>query len=337
MKRILYIGNKLLKEGSTPTSIETLGEFLKKEGFLVRTASEKKNKVLRLWDMLFHVYKYRKETDIVLIDTYSTSNFYYAVCVARLSRLLKLKYIPILRGGNLPSRLQNHPRLSNAIFHHAYKNVSPSLYIKSEFEKRGYSNIVCIPNTIDIPSYPYKQRSYDTVNLLWVRSFSKIYNPLLAIKLLKALQDEGFKATLCMVGPEGDGSLQEAQDLAKALGVEVTFTGKLSKKSWIQRSENYNIFINTTNFDNMPVSVMEAMALGLPIISTNVGGMPFLIDNGNDGILVNPNDVDGFLTSIKWLVLHPEEANTMAQQARTKAEQFDWKIIKKKWHFILNN
>jgi len=326
-----------LKEGSTPTSIETLGEFLKKEGFLVRTASEKKNKVLRLWDMLFHVYKYRKETDIVLIDTYSTSNFYYAVCVARLSRLLKLKYIPILRGGNLPSRLQSHPRLSNAIFHHAYKNVSPSLYIKSEFEKRGYSNIVCIPNTIDIPSYSYKQRSYDTVNLLWVRSFSKIYNPLLAIKLLKALQDEGFKATLCMVGPEGDGSLQEAKDLAKALGVEVTFTGKLSKKSWIQRSENYNIFINTTNFDNMPVSVMEAMALGLPIVSTNVGGMPFLIDNGHDGILVNPNDVNGFLKSIKWLVLHPKEANNMAQRTRTKAEQFDWKIIKKKWHFILNN
>lgn len=326
-----------MKEGSTPTSIETLGEFLKKEGFLVRTASEKKNKVLRLWDMLFHVYKYRKETDIVLIDTYSTSNFYYAICVARLSRLLKLKYIPILRGGNLPSRLQSHPRLSNAIFHHAYKNVSPSLYIKSEFEKRGYSNIVCIPNTIDMPSYPYKQRSYDTINLLWVRSFSKIYNPQLAIKLFKALQEEGFKATLCMVGPEGDRSLQEAKDLAKALGVEVTFTGKLSKKSWIQRSENYNIFINTTNFDNMPVSVMEAMALGLPIVSTNVGGMPFLINNGNDGILVNPNDVDGFLKSIKWLVLHPKEANNMAQRARTKAEQFDWKIIKKKWHFILNN
>lgn len=336
MKRILYIGNKLLKEGSTPTSIETLGEFLKKEGFLVRTASEKKNKILRLMDMLFHVYRYRRETDIVLIDTYSTSNFYYAVSVARLSRLLKLKYIPILRGGNLPSRLQSHPRLGKALFHHAYKNISPSLYIKSEFEKRGYSNVVCIPNTIDIPSYPYKQRGYDTVNLLWVRSFSKIYNPLLAIKLLKALQDEGFKTVLCMVGPEGDGSLHEAQDLAKALGVEVTFTGKLSKKDWIQLSENYNIFINTTNFDNMPVSVMEAMALGLPIVSTNVGGMSFLIDNGHDGILVNPNDVDGFLKSIKRLVLHPQEANNMAQRARTKAEQFDWKIIKKKWHFILN-
>jgi glycosyltransferase involved in cell wall biosynthesis len=337
LKRILYIGNNLSEVGKTQTTIESLSKNLREEGYTVYVFSNKKLKLWRLFDMLFAVLKYASKVDYVLIDTYSTQNFLYAYLVSQLCRILNLKYVPILHGGNLPSRLQSHPRLSKALFHHAYKNISPSLYIKSEFEKRGYSNIVCIPNTIDIPSYPYKQRGYDTINLLWVRSFSKIYNPLLAIKLFKALQEEGFKATLCMVGPEGDGSLQEAKDLAKALGVEVTFTGKLSKKSWIQRSENYNIFINTTNFDNMPVSVMEAMALGLPIVSTNVGGMPFLINNGNDGILVNPNDVDGFLKSIKWLVLHPKEANNMAQQARTKAEQFDWKIIKKKWHFILNN
>lgn len=335
MKNILYIGNKLSKKGSTPTSIETLGEFLKKEGFIINTASKRKNKIIRLLDMLFHIYKYKKETDLVLIDTYSTSNFYYALFAAQLCHLLKLKYIPILRGGNLPNRLKANPKLSAAAFNNAYKNVAPSLYMKSEFTRLGYSNVICIPNTIDIKNYPFKQRHHESVNLLWVRSFSKIYNPLLAIHLLKALQDEGLKASLCMVGPEGDGSLHETQNLAKAMQVEVKFTGKLSKEEWIQLSSEYNILINTTNFDNMPVSVMEAMALGLPIVSTNVGGMPFLIQNGHDGILVNPNNLDEFVKSVKWIMSNPYGAKMMANNAREKTEQFDWECVKKDWISLL--
>src|SRR5690606_1118742 len=98
---------------------------------------------------------------------------------------------------------------------------------------------------------------------------------------------------------------------------------------------NYNIFINTTNFDNMPVSVMEAMALGLPIISTNVGGMPFLIENGHDGILVNPNNLDGFVAAVQRLVAHPHEALRIAENAREKVEQFDWMVNKKNWLSLL--
>src|SRR5690606_21241130 len=187
---------------------------------------------------------------------------------------------------------------------------------------------ICIPNTIEIAKYPFKQSDYKAVNLLWVRSFSKIYNPLLAVKVLKTLQDEGIKASLSMVGPEGDGALHETRNMAKVLQVEVTFIGKLSKKEWIHLSEDYYIFINTTNFDNMPVSVMEAMALGLPIISTNVGGMPFLIENGHDGILVNPNDSEEFVKAITWMLSHPDEVKIMTVNARTKIEQFDWKLVK---------
>jgi len=79
-----------------------------------------------------------------------------------------------------------------------------------------------------------------------------------------------------MVGPDKDSSLGEAKDLAKQLGVaeSVTFTGVLPKAQWHQLSEKFDIFINTTNIDNMPVSIIEAMALGLPIVSTNAGGLP---------------------------------------------------------------
>ncbi|WP_418603357.1 glycosyltransferase family 4 protein [Hwangdonia sp.] len=335
MKNLLYIGNKLSNKGRTVTSIETLGKLLVDEGFTVNTASSKTNKILRLLDMFFSVLKHRKQTDYVLIDTYSTSNFYYAFFISQLCRFLKIKYIPILRGGNLPNRLKTHPKLSKAVFNHAYKNVAPSKYTQSNFEALGFSNLVCIPNSIEIKNYSFKARYFDKVKLLWVRSFSKIYNPLLAIKVLKALKDDQIDAELCMVGPENDGSLEEAKKYAETLNVKVTFTGKLEKEAWINLSKSFNIFINTTDLDNMPVSVIEAMALGLPVVSTNVGGMPYLITNNKYGILVKPNNVEAFIEAIKKIKNQPEQTELMAVSAKSKAEELDWNTVKNLWIKLL--
>ncbi|WP_194767988.1 glycosyltransferase family 4 protein [Tamlana sp. I1] len=331
MKTLLYIGNQLSGEDRTVTTIDTLSDLLSNSGFRVITASTKTNKVLRLLDMFWHIFKFRTRVDYVLIDTYSTQNFYYAFLCGRLCRLFNLKYIPILHGGNLPQRLKKSPKLSKTLFNNAYVNVAPSNYTKSNFEKFGYQNIICIPNVIELENYPFTQRSFKNIRLLWVRSFSEIYNPLLAVDVLNALKKDHLNAELCMVGPEVDGSLQKTKDYAKALGVEVTFTGKLSKPEWISLSESYNVFINTTTIDNMPVSVIEAMALGLPVVSTNVGGLPFLIKNDVNGVLVEPNSVKAFVYAIKNLVSNLEETQQIIQNARQNVEEYDWKCVKKQW------
>lgn len=331
MKNLLYIGNKLSKTGKTETTIETLSTALRQEGYTVFVFSDKKNKVLRLFEMLLAIIKYSKKVTYVLIDTYSTSNFYYAYLSSQLCRFLRLKYLPILHGGDLPKRLKTSPILSKALFKNAYINVAPSTYIKSEFETQGYTNIIYIPNSIKIENYAFKKRDFEILKLLWVRSFSEIYNPLLAVKTVKALVDENIPASLCMVGPDNDGSLQKTKAFAQSLNLDVTFTGKLSKPEWIALSSDFNVFLNTTNFDNMPVSVIEAMALGLPIISTNVGGLPFLIQNEKEGILVNPNSEKDFVEAIKRMQADPEKTYEMILNARKKAEQFNWEIVKKQW------
>ncbi len=76
--KILYLGNQLSKHGKSPTSIETLGVFLKNEGYEMYYASSKKNIFLRILEMVFCVLKYRNKVDFILIDTYSTSAFWYA-------------------------------------------------------------------------------------------------------------------------------------------------------------------------------------------------------------------------------------------------------------------
>ena len=331
MKNILYIGNKLHSKNRNVSSIDTLVPLIEKEGYALYYASSRLNKVLRLLEMLIACVRHRKQVDVVIIDTYSTLNFYYALFVSQLCRILNLKYIPSLNGGNLPKRLQENPFLCQLIFNHAYKNVSPSLFLKQTFEDFGYTNIDYIPNSIELEHYPFKERSFERVNLFWVRSFSIIYNPLLAVKIVKALQDDGIEASLCMVGPDSDGTLKQTKKLAKHLDVDVQFPGKLSKPEWVKLAQDYNIFINTTNFDNMPVSVVEGMALGMVVISTNVGGMPYLIDDGHDGILIEPDNVNAFVNAIKQILGDPELANLLGVNARRKVEQFDWNIVKHLW------
>lgn len=336
MKNLLYIGNNLNNKRSNLSSIKVLGPLLESEGFNLRYASSYSNKVLRLFDMLWSCLKYRSWTKMVLIDTYSTQNFYYAFCVSQLCRLLHLKYIPSLNGGNLPMRLENNPKLCGLIFNNAYKLVSPSIYLKEAFESYGYQKVFYIPNNLELDAYQYHNKAFKTPKLLWVRSFSKIYNPTLAVYVLKLLQVDDIQAELCMVGPDSDGSLKSVKQLAKKLAVEVRFTGKLPKKEWIALAKDYNIFINTTNFDNMPVSVIEAMALGLPIVSTNVGGIPFLIENEKDGLLVSPNNVLAMVNAIKRIINNPVASQAMAFNARQKVEQFDWEIVKHQWFELLD-
>src|SRR5690606_7803696 len=129
--------------------------------------------------------------------------------------------------------------------------------------------------------------------------------------------------SLCMIGPEKDGSQKKCEEYAQKNNLPLTFTGKLTKKQWIDLSTEYDIFINTTNFDNTPVSVIEAMALGLPVVSTNVGGISYLLKEG-EALLVPPNQVNEMATSVDKLLSDNELALIIAHNARKKAESFDW-------------
>jgi glycosyltransferase involved in cell wall biosynthesis len=280
--------------------------------------------------MLWSIFQNRK-VDAVLIDTYSTTNFWYAFATSQLCRLLKLKYIPILHGGNLPFRLKNNPKICNMIFNHSYHNVSPSNYLLAKFREQGFNNLIYIPNGIEIENYPYQERKKAAPNLLWVRSFAKIYNPLMAVEVFSSIKKKYLEATFCMVGPEKDGSLLSAKQKAKDLELEVLFTGKLSKQDWIKLSKEYTIFINTTHFDNMPVSVMEAMSLGLAVVSTNVGGIPYLLENKKEGLLVQDNDVDEMVLAIEKIIENPNLFLSLTSHARIKAESFDWESVKHNW------
>lgn len=335
-KKLLYIGNKLSGQGNTVTSIETLGGFLESEGVIIYYASSKRNKIVRMLDMLLKTVKYSRKVDFVLIDTYSTINFWYALIISQICRFLKVKYIPKLHGGNLPYRLEKSEFFSKLIFNNAYINTAPSKYLYDNFKKKGFENLIYIPNTIELSNYPFEEKKYDFPRLLWVRSFSKIYNPLIALKVFELVKQKYPNATLTMVGPRKDESNEEAIQYSEKNNLNVEFTGKLTKKEWIELSKKTNVFINTTHFDNTPISVIEAMALGLPVVSTNVGGIPYLITHSENGFLVEDSDVDGMASQILKICSNDIKMEEITNSARKLVSNFDWDKVKFLWFKLLN-
>ncbi|MCM4161380.1 glycosyltransferase family 4 protein [Antarcticibacterium flavum] len=335
-KTVLYIGNRLSSSNTNPTTHTTLEEGLKAEGFEVISASPLKNKLLRLSHMLLVFFRNFRKANYVLIDVYSTQNFWYAVLLARLSAAFSKKYIPILHGGDLKKRFQQSPKPSAKLLKRAYCIVSPSEYLKAEVEALGYTSVKYIPNPLFLAKYDFQQRTSFQPKLLWVRAFDEIYNPLLALKTLEILRHQHPSAELCMVGPDKDGSMGKCRKYASEKDLQVDFHGKLKKKKWTRLAASYDIFLNTSNIDNTPVSVIEAMALGLPVVSTNIGGLPYLIENGVDGLLVPPNDPTAMEAKVSALLEDPAAAKTMAAAGRKKSTQFDWELIKGQWHEVLS-
>lgn len=334
--KILYVGNMLSKHGHSATTIETLGSLLKLEGFDVICTSSIKNKVLRFIDMLFKTILNARKVDYVLIDTYSTYNFWYAFFVSQLCRIFNIKFIPILHGGNLPNRVKKSYFFSKLIFNHAYFNVAPSNYLLKNFEQFNFPKLVLIPNSIEIQNYPFKQRNSElNPMLLWVRAIDPTYNPEMAIEVLSMLKADFPETKLTMVGPYKGLNEQKLNKIIKNYNSDVEVVGKLSKPEWHKLSEDFNIFINTTHFDNTPVSIIEALALGLPVVSTNVGGIPYLVKDRETAILVDDSDSKAMVNAIIELIENPGILLKLSGNGRKLAEQFDWEIVKNQWKEIL--
>ncbi len=334
---IIFIGNFLSGSGLNPTAIEDLAKTLSLR-YKVLTASTQKNPLKRFWDMVTTIVRNYKSCQLVIVDVFSTYAFWFSFITILICKLYKLKYLPVFRGGNLGEKYRKYPYLFHYLFNSSITNVCPSDFFMEKFNQAPFPKMV-IPNYLSLDNYPYKRRSAINPKLLWVRSIHSIYNPRMAIKVLSLLSENYPDSTLCMVGPIKEKAVftQINRDI-KSMQLEnkVSLTGQMSKKDWIQLSMEYDIFLNTTFIDNTPVSVMEAMALGLPVISTNVGGIPHLIKDGINGKLVEQDESPTMVKYIMELLEDENKVKSLTENAYEFISQFDKKIIMKKWNRIIH-
>jgi len=332
---VLLVGNFLSALGGRRGVGEELGYRLREKGWPVLSTSSKPGRAARLLDMATTCWCTRDRYDVAHVEVYSGNAFIWAETVCWSLRAAGRPYVLALHGGNLPVFACRWRRRVSRLLRSAVAVVAPSRYLLENM--RSYrEDIVTIPNALDLSAYPFRPRTNPAPRLVWVRSFDRIYNPQLAIRALERLTLRFPQIHLTMVGPD-KGELAATKALAQQLGVsgQVSFPGGVRKSeipAWLDRAD---IFLNTTNIDNTPVSVMEAMACGLCVVTTNVGGIPYLLQHERDALIVSPDSAEEMAGNVTRLLEDPVLAASISQNGRSVVEPFDWAAILPKWEALL--
>lgn len=335
---ILLIGNFLYQATGIKSVCEELADHLHlSPEWSVITTSSHPGRIRRFSDIIFTILKHHSEFNVANIEVYSGLAFIWAEAAARLLLMLRKPFILTLHGGGLPLLAQQAPKRVRRLLSIANAVTTPSHHIQQAFHPIR-SDILYLPNGLDTQHYSFHLRSTPKANIVWLRAFHEIYNPKMAILALSSIVKAIPEAHLTMIGPDtGDGTFEQVKNLIRKadLGKSVTFTGAIPKTevpTWLQK---FDVFINTTRFESFGVSVLEAAALGLPIVTTDVGELPLLWSNGVNALLVPPDDSEAMSQAVQKILLDPVFAGKLSQNARQKAEQFDWKKILPMWERLI--
>ena len=335
---VLLVGNFLSATAGTRSVCENLARQLSASGWTVMTISRRRRTRARLFDVVITVRRTRHRYAVAHVDVYSGLAFLWAEVACWTLRKAGKPYVLTLHGGNLPGFSRRWPARVRHLLASATAVTTPSRYLQEQM--RPYrDDLRLLPNPLDVSNYRFRLRAQPRPCLVWLRAFHEIYNPSLAPRVVALLAKEFPDINLIMVGPDkGDGSLQAMRQVAKELGVahHIDLPGGVPHEQvpiWMNKGD---IFLNTTNVDNMPVSVLEAMACGLCVISTSVGGIPYLLEHEQDALLIPRDDSVAMAAAVRRVLTQPGFAERLSRRARTRAEQFGWSAVLPQWELLLN-
>lgn len=338
-RRVLLVGTFLSSSFANYSVGEDLAKRLAEAGWHVIVTSTKIARMARLLDMLMTTWQRRKDYAVAQVDVYSGLAFGWAEAVCWTLQRAGKPYVLTLHGGNLPMFAQRWPGRVCRLLKSAATVTAPSHFLFEQMAPYG-SDVQLLPNPLHLDQYVFHLRKQSMPRLIWLRSFHEVYNPTMAPHVVAHLKPLFPDIRLVMVGPDkGDGSFQQTQNVTRQLGLEthITFPGGIPHDDvsrWLQTGD---ILINTTNVDNTPVSVLEAMACGLCIVSTNVGGLPYLLEHEHDALLVPPRNPEAMAVAIQRVLQEPGLSQKLSTNARHKAERFGWKEILPQWEAILTS
>jgi len=333
------VGAFLSQSGGRRAVAEELEARLSGLGWSTRLTSRSRSRAARVADMLWTAWRRADEYDVAHVDVFSGQAFRWAELVARAFRALGKPWIATLRGGGLPEFAARHPRRVRALLEGAFAVTAPSAYLQRAMRPHR-ADIEVLPNAIEMERYPYRHRSSPAPRLVWMRAFHRVYRPEMGPAVVARLARELPDARLQMIGPDkGDGSVERTRRAASELGVaeRVEIVLGVPKSQVPDRLSGADVFVNTTSVDNVPVSLLEALACGLCVATTDAGGIADLVRDGETALMVPTDDADAMAAAVLRILREPGLAARLSANARREAEGFDWARVLPAWDALLRS
>lgn len=271
-----------------------------------------------------------RTVDVVHVFSASYASFLLAPLPAILvARALRKPVVLNYHSGEAPDHLARSRVARWVLRHLVDANVVPSVFLQNVFESFGLPCTV-VPNGIDRERFGWRAREPLRPRLLSTRNFEGLYNVACTIRAFARVQHRWPEASLTLIG---SGSQELAlRDLVTQLGLNhVTFTGPVAPDDMPRWYAAADVYVQTPSIDNMPLSVLEAFASGLPVVSTRVGGVPAILMHGVHGLLADDNDASGVAGHILHLLDRPDYARQLARTAYESCRAYDWPAIRNGW------
>jgi L-malate glycosyltransferase len=207
--------------------------------------------------------------------------------------------------------------------------VVPSLYLAAKFEQIGIA-VSIVPNIIDEDHFQYRPRIPLRPNVICTRNLSPDYGMEVVIHAFAIVQQHYPDAMLYLVG---DGPLRNNLEiLARALRVShIIFCGALPNEKVAECYKQADIFVNGSVLDNAPLSILEAMASGVPVVTTAAGGIPHMVKHEETALVCPVGDWLALAEQVMRLLREPELGLQIARRAYEQVFMHSWPLIRKKW------
>ena len=325
--RILLICNYKPGVGGISGQVEILQQKLRREGHTADIFSTKGSVFWRL-GLFCNLRRVARNYDVLHIHCCSGWGFLPAVVGVAVGRRLKKRVVLTYHGGGGERFFDKHTRLVKHYLTRTDANIVLSGFLAKVFDNLHLPYSI-IPNIIELDEGHYRERASIQPNFICVRAHEPLYNIPCILQAFQKVLTELPEATLTLVG---NGSQHEALiTIAKEMGLKnVSFTGRVYNKEIYQYLDKADIMLSSPKVDNMPVSLLEAMNAGLLVISSNVGGVPYMIEDNKTGYLFPSDDSNTLARLMIQAVQQSSESTAIIRNAHRAVNAYRWENIKDK-------
>ena len=344
---VCVVGPHYPRPGGVSTQVEMLESCLRGEGATVRPVDTNVQSLRHLgrpgrWllpaaqVMIVPVRLWRAAAGADIIHAHLASYWGFYLPMLAVALIGKLRGVPSVatyHGGKAAEFVTDHKTSVRSLLNRLDALIVLSSFTGRVFEGLGLKPVV-VPNVIDLqqfqpePPGPGSSRlsEPDRPALLWVKSFDDSGNPALMVEAFARLRRDLPRATLTMIG---DGPrLPDARAQAEALATPVYFAGRVPYDAMAQAYEKADILVISSAVDNQPNVLIEASASGLPVVATAVGGIPDMVEDGVNALLVAPDDADALAAAVLQVARDPNLAGRLGHAAVENAQRYTWMQVR---------
>ncbi|MGE3844547.1 MAG: glycosyltransferase family 4 protein [Vicinamibacterales bacterium] len=278
---------------------------------------------------VFNLFRAIRRCDLLHVFSASYLSFVLAPTPAILmGRLFGKKVLLNYHSGEADDHLSRW-KSAVALLRRVDLIVVPSDYLTSIFAKFGLEATV-VNNVVDLTAFRYRPRVPLQPRFLVNRNLETHYNVACVLRAYQMLEARLPSALLTVAGEGPEGEALRA--LAAALRLRnVFFTGRITPSDMPRLYDGHDVFLNASDVDNMPLSILEAYACGLPVVSTDAGGIPFIVQSGTTGLLVPRGQHEALAQAALRLFAEPDLGPGLVAGGRSICERYTWENVGPAW------